>query len=231
LDELVSAIAETERTFHVSPAERRQLLATGWEKAVDQFLEEGMLDSAKEESLANFRDRFKLTQNELNKNGALTKTAKAIVLRDVAAGEIPPTMRINGTPPVNLQKGGQIVWLFSASKYLEDKTRRQYVGRSAGVSVRVMKGVYYRTGAFRGHTVEHTERVHVDTGWVFVTNKNIYFAGPKKSLRLPYDKIVSFQPFSDGVGVMRDAATAKLQAFITGDGWFTYNLVSNLAKL
>jgi hypothetical protein len=56
-----------------------------------------------------------------------------------------------------------------------------------------------------------------------VTDKNIYFTGPRKSLRLPYRKIVSFEPFSDGVGVMRDAATAKPQIFVTGDGWFTYN--------
>ena len=40
----------------------------------------------------------------------------------------------------------------------------------------------------------------------------------------------SFEPYSDGVGVMRDAQTAKPQNFITGGGWFVYNLVTNLAK-
>jgi hypothetical protein len=30
---------------------------------------------------------------------------------------------------------------------------------------------------------------------------------------------------------MRDAANAKPQFFITGDGWFTYNLVTNLSQL
>jgi hypothetical protein len=94
-----------------------------------------------------------------------------------------------------------------------------------------MKGVYYRVGAFKGHAVESTERVHIDTGWVVITTKNIYFAGPQKSVRIPYAKIVSFEPFSDGIGLMRDAATAKPQIFVTGDGWFTYNLVTNLSQL
>tara|TARA_R110000868_G_scaffold189695_2_gene433077 strand:+ start:122429 stop:122581 length:153 start_codon:yes stop_codon:yes gene_type:complete len=50
-------------------------------------------------------------------------------------------------------------------------------------------------------------------------------------LRIKLDKIVSFQPYDDGLGVQRDAATAKPQSFITGDGWFIYNLVMNVAKL
>jgi len=36
-------------------------------------------------------------------------------------------------------------------------------------------------------------------------------------------------PYSDGIGIHRDAASAKPQIFVTGDGWFTYNLVVNLA--
>jgi hypothetical protein len=46
-----------------------------------------------------------------------------------------------------------------------------------------------------------------------------------------YDKIVSFTPYSDGIGIQRDAQTAKPQVFVTGDGWFTYNLIANLAKV
>jgi hypothetical protein len=37
-------------------------------------------------------------------------------------------------------------------------------------------------------------------------------------------KIEMIQPFQDGVGIQRDAQTAPPQLFITGDGWFTYNL-------
>jgi hypothetical protein len=79
--------------------------------------------------------------------------------------------------------------------------------------------------------IDRTERIHVDTGLVVATSKHIYFTGPKKAFRVPYVKIVSFHPFSNGIGIIRDAATAKPQFFITHDGWFTYNLVTNLARL
>ncbi len=230
-DGLEKTIAEIEQSSFVPSADRKTLLIKGWENAIEQFLEDGVLDTTEEKRLVEFKERFALSQSELDKNGALTKTAKAAILRDVLNGIIPQRMSVNGNLPINLQKGEQVVWAFSDSKYLEDKTRRQFVGGSQGVSVRVMKGVYYRVGAFKGQSVEHTERIHIDTGWVVVTNKNIYFAGPKKSVRLPYAKIVSFEPFSDGIGIMRDTTTAKPQIFVTGDGWFTYNLVTNLSQI
>jgi len=230
-DDLEKIIAEIEQSSFVPSVDRKVLLVKGWENAIEQFLEDGVLETTEEKRLVEFKERFALSQNELDKNGALTKTAKAAVLRDVLNGIIPQRMSFDGNIPINLQKGEQIIWAFSGSKYLEDKTRRQFVGGSQGVSIRVMKGVYYRVGAFKGQPVEHTERVHIDTGLVVVTNKNIYFAGPIKSVRLPYSKIVSFEPFSDGIGVMRDTATAKPQIFVTGDGWFTFNLITNLSKI
>jgi hypothetical protein len=230
-EELEKAISEIEQSSFVPSSERKALLVKGWENSVESFLEDGILDASEENRLIEFKERFALSQSDLDKNGALTKTTKAAVLRDVLNGVIPQRMSVDGNIPINFQKGEQVVWAFSDSKYLEDKTRRQFVGGTQGISVRVMKGVYYRVGAFKGHAVESTERVHIDTGWVVITSKNIYFAGSQKSVRIPYAKIVSFESFNDGIGVMRDAATAKPQIFVTGDGWFTYNLVTNLSKL
>ena len=64
-----------------------------------------------------------------------------------------------------------------------------------------------------------------------LTTKHLYFAGARKKFRVRYAKIVSFEPYSDGLGIMRDAQTAKPQTFRTGDGWFAYNLAANLAQL
>lgn len=230
-ESLATMIPNIERSALIPSGNRQDLLIKGWEGSVEQFLEDGLLDTAEEERLVKFKNHFNLSTHNLDRNGALTKTTKAAVLRDVLGGVIPNRLSIEGNLPINFQKGEQLVWAFQNSKYLEDKTRRKYVGSSQGTSIRIMKGVYYRVGAFKGHAVNYTERVHVDTGWVAVTNKNIYFAGPQKSVRLPYTKIVSFEPFSDGLGVIRDTATAKPQIFVTGDGWFTYNLVTNLAQL
>jgi hypothetical protein len=147
------------------------------------------------------------------------------------SGVIPKRMQFNGSLPLNFQKGEQVVWVFEQVDDLEEKTRREYVGGSRGVSVRVMKGVYYHVGGFKGHALDRTERVHVDTGLVALTTKQIYFSGERKGFRIPYTKILSFEPFTNGLRVMRDALSAKPQIFVTHDGWFTYNLVTNLARL
>ena len=63
------------------------------------------------------------------------------------------------------------------------------------------------------------------------TTKHLYFSGQKKNFWVRYDRIVSFEPFSDGLGLMRDAQTAKPQSFRTWDGWFAYNLAVNLSQM
>ena len=42
-----------------------------------------------------------------------------------------------------------------------------------------------------------------------------------------YDRIVSFDPYEDGFGIMREAQSAKPQAFRTGDSWSAGNLQEN----
>jgi|WetSurSiteA1Bulk_404760.scaffolds.fasta_scaffold06118_2 hypothetical protein len=163
-DELEKTISEIEQSSFVPSSERKALLVKSWENSVEHFLNDGILDVTEEKRLADFKERFGLSQDELDKNGAQTKTAKAGVLRDVLNGVIPHGMVVHGNLPINLQKGEKVVWGFPGSRYLEDKTRRHYEGGSQGISVRIMKGVYYRIGAFKGYPVENTERVHIDTG-------------------------------------------------------------------
>ncbi len=231
MDSLQDRVIQIARHSFISDPERRELLLQGWISAADRCLEDGIIEESQERRLVQLKECLSLSKDDLDKNGAFTRVVKSAVIRDVLSGVIPKRLSIEATLPINFQKGEQIVWAFPRSHYLEDKTRRQYVGATQGVSLRIMKGVYYRIGAFKGQAVDHTERVIIDTGWVVVTNKNIYFAGPMKSFRIPYTKIVSFQPFSDGVGVVRDTESAKPQIFVTGEGWFIYNLITNLAQL
>lgn len=231
LDVLYSHIEELSKNAFIDDREKSALHLRGWSIAVDKAVDDDLVTDAEELSLVKLAEALDLKQNDLNATGAMVKLTKAIVIREVVRGILPQRFSLEGNLPINFQKDEKTIWAFPNSGYLEDKVRRQYVGTSQGVSIPVMKGLYYRVGAFKGETVESVHRVHVDTGWVVVTTKNIYFAGSRKSLRLPYSKIVSFEPFRDGLGVMRDTQSATLQVFATGDGWFTYNLVRNLSQL
>ena len=98
------------------------------------------------------------------------------------------------------------------------------------MSFRLAKGIYYRTSSFQSTPVTTPETIRLDSGYLAITTKHVYFAGERKGFRVPYRKIMAFQPFTDGFGIVRDAANAKPQAFLTGEGWFSYNLVRNLAS-
>lgn len=213
------------------PEQVKEALIRGWEQAVSHFIEDGDLSADEERQLTSFAAHFSLSQNELDQRGLYTKFVKGAVLREIMAGNIPNRVHTDSSLPFNFQKSESLIWVFNDVDYYEDKTRRQYVGGSSGVSFRVAKGVYFRTGGFKGHPVETTERVHLGRGLMAVTNKHIYFTSSQKTFRVRLDKIVSFMPFSDGVGIQRDAVTAKPQFFITRDGWFTYNLLMNLGNL
>lgn len=228
---LVPRIERFAETGRLSSADVKNALVSEWEAAVGHFLEDGELDAAEEHRLTCYIEQFKLAQSDLDRNGALSTLAKAGAIRELLEGRIPQRMTVQGSLPINFLKSEKVVWAFSNATYLEDKNQRTYVGGSQGFSVRLMKGVYYRTSTFKGQAVDHAVRVAIDEGLVVVTDKSIYFAGGRKSLRLPFTKIVSFQPFADGIGIVRDAANAKLQIFATGDGWFIHNLVVNLARL
>jgi len=231
LHQLENSIEHVASTSYLDKNTLNSLVVSGWERAVNIAFDDGLLSEEEESALSELKEHFSLSQQILDRNGAYSKLVKGAVLRDIMDGSLPERMKIEGGLPFNLQKSEKVVWVFQGVNYYEEKTRTRYVGGSQGVSIRIAKGIYYRTGAFKGERVQTSETMLVDTGLLGVTNKHIYFAGPSKRFRIAYNKIVTFDPFSDGIGVQRDAQTAKPQSFQTGDGWFTYNLITNLAQM
>ena len=153
------------------------------------------------------------------------------MIREVTQGIVPQRQQLSGHVPFNLMKSEQLVWVIQDVDYLETVVCRERRGASHGVSVRAPRGLYYRPSTFRSQPIEWEETVHADTGMLGLTTKHIYFAGSQKRFRVRYDKIVAFEPFSDGFGIMRDAQTAKPQTVRTGDCWSAYNLAANLAQV
>jgi hypothetical protein len=230
LGDIDSEITSIMHRSYIKEHQRKPLLIQAWERKVFNALEEGAITLEQENALSAYMDHFSLSREDLEDNGAFSKLVKAAVLRDLLEGKMPERMVVNVDLPFNFQKSERLVWLFMGVGYYEERSKTRYVGGSQGVSVRVAKGLYYRAGAFRGEPVVTSQLVQMDNGLMAVTDKHIYFAGDHKSFRVPYHKIISFRTFDDGIGIQRDAQTAKPQIFTTGDGWFTYNLVTILAK-
>ena len=226
----LDALADVLDQSALSSERRRALLAEAWEEAVAAVLEDGVVSLDEEAALVGYLRRFGLSAEDVNAAGGHTQMVKGAVIREAAEGLVPERAQFDGRPPFNLMKSEQLVWIMQDVDYHEVVTRRERRGTSHGLSIRVAKGLYYRPGMFRSHMREWEETVHVDSGLLGITSKHIYFQGRRKRFRIRYDRIVSFEPYDDGFGVMRDAQTAKPQSFRTGDGWFAYNLVVNLAQ-
>lgn len=208
---------------------RHQALICGWEQAVNDSLNDNVLSSIEEYHLMVYAHKFGLSQSDLNKNLAFTRFVYGCALRDVLEKGYTSRAVITFQLPFNFQKNESLVWCFRNVSLYEEKVYKSYVGRNQGISIKVMKGVYYRVGNFKGYPIETSRNEQVDIGILGVTTQHIYFAGSKKSFRIPYKKIVSVSPYSDGIGICRDVANAKSQTFITGEGWFIYNIVMNLS--
>jgi hypothetical protein len=68
----------------------------------------------------------------------------------------------------------------------------------------------------------------VGVGIACLTTKYIYFSSPEKSIRIPYDKILSVETYSNGVGLQKDGTNDK-PIFLEGiNSWFAYNVIANL---
>lgn len=87
------------------------------------------------------------------------------------------------------------------------------VGGGGGVSFRVARGVYVRSGAGRSHQERRKVSRVDDTGTLVVTDRRIVFFGSSETLSVALTKVVHLEPFVDGVRV--DIENKKPVVFVT----------------
>ena len=230
-DTHLNDLSQSLRDSGLPDVQQTGVLIQAWEAAVEGTLEDGLLTLDEENALYRYLDHFGVTSQQADQSGVHTNVVKAAVIREITEGVVPQRQNITGRVPFNLMKSESLVWVMDNVEYYETVVRRERRGSSHGLSIRVARGLYYQPRTFRSRSVEWEETVHQDTGLLGFTTKHVYFSGTKKKFRVRYDRIVDFEPFSDGFEIMRDAQTAKPQAFKTGDGWFAYNLAVNLAQM
>jgi hypothetical protein len=130
--------------------------------------------------------------------------------------------------PIALQKGELPN---SNVELYEVKTHTRFVGASQGLSFRVVRGVYYRVGAGGEQPVNSQSVDKQDDGALAITNQNVYFVGPLKSMRISLRKLVTVQGYSDGISLTSESANPKPIIFKLDDPWFAGNLILKLALL
>jgi hypothetical protein len=103
---------------------------------------------------------------------------------------------------------GEVVHFTAAAELLESQTVG-YRGGSAGVSVRIVKGVTVRSGSIKGGAIK--DLVTVASGEFAATSARLVFAGNLKSFDTKLAKVNHVEKLDDGIIIHADGKTRILR--------------------
>jgi hypothetical protein len=102
--------------------------------------------------------------------------------------------------PILLQRGEECYFAATGLTHKEMRTvtkRVNYSGLSS--SVRIMKGVRWRTGSISVQRVTEDVLTAVDTVDAYITNKKVFLRGARKNTTLALGKLAHFTVYSNGI--------------------------------
>lgn len=235
---------EVAATHFVAGTEYRTLVLTGLDQMIDKALEDEVLTDEESHRIVTLADTFGIEGTDEDFELTAKKLKKANILRLLANGEKPAEIRVEGLTGLNVESGEIVVYIFNAVTRFAQQTRTQYVGRSQGVSVRIMRGVYYRVGAFKGEPIKTKETKIDGFGDLIITDRNVFFndvVGGTGVAKISIRKIAAVQPCPNGIIVTRDTVNPKPITFEFADGpkappapeeaAFAANLITKLNQL
>lgn len=177
-----------------------------------------------EDKIYQFMEHFNTKSDDLDFQ---TKEliVKGCIVRDLLAGTPNPRVQVPDMP-FNLKKDEKLIYAFQIP-VKEVVTKKERIAGSRGVSIRVMKGVYYHMGGSKGQTIETKVNQSLGICSVAVTNQYLYIMSAETSFRIAFNKIVSIYNNGDNVIIYRDGAKNNPLMLEYNDTWFLYNILQN----
>lgn len=195
-------------------------------QAAENYMKDGLLTDDEEKRIDDYVYMLGLSTSNLPakyQNSEICRIEQGKMLKQLQKGIIPQT---NIAAPILLGRGEAVLWRYDGVTMWQEKIKKEFVGGHSGLTFRIVKGVNYRTGSFRGHPVEHSYMDQAGTGSLYITNKHIIFHSSLRSVKIPYKKIIGLNPYQDGMGVQQDGANAKRLVFQGFDCSFVMNIMS-----
>ena len=198
-------------------------------QGIKRRLEEGKERREQERQEAERRNHEEYQARQAEQQKKIETQRKVLAILE--EGKV-PDLHLSVDVPFKLQKNEKWILAVNDVAYAEMRTKREIVGRSAGASVRVMKGVSVRTGASRGTPVEKDVLTPRGSGTFALSTKHVFFHG-ERSFRIPLGKIVSVQGSPRGLEIVRDRASALPEYFGIGgsDATFVADLIHLLPEV
>jgi len=89
---------------------------------------------------------------------------------------------------------------------------------------KILRGTFYRAGSIAVQSIGSGEMQNFEYGKVFLTNKRIIFAGNKKNSNIQLNKILSINPFSDGVEIEKESGESPIFRLLNNADLFAMTL-------
>ena len=114
---------------------------------------------------------------------------------------------------INLQKTERCYWTTEVDWFELRRvtTRVGYSGPT--VRVKIVKGVYWRAGSFKPHSVAEDVMQHIDSGPLYLTSKRLIFIGAKQNKTIRLSSVLDFQPYSNGLEIQKSTGKSPFLAF------------------
>lgn len=111
---------------------------------------------------------------------------------------------------ISLQKG-EICYYTDRCKWMEQRMVTTAINYSnLSYSIKIAKGLHYRIGQIKPKRITESSLQLIDIGTFYLTNKRIIFMGSKKNANITYNKILAITPYTDGVGIEKDAGKSPV---------------------
>lgn len=170
-----------------------------YENAVKKAIADNEVTLDEQESLEQLALKLDLDINEMQLDKSTDETYKYLVFLNALNNGYLPILE---STSIVLQRNEIAHWEVPANLLTSKVVTTGYTGGSNGVSVRIMKGVSYRVGSSRSTPIR--EQISIKhPGILVITNKRIVFSAPSKSFSIPFTQLISFEPYSDGLGLQK----------------------------
>jgi hypothetical protein len=189
--QVVAELEGDESLVALGKRERRRLGEHAFMQYATNALADDHLTEDEEDALTSLAEAVGFEQADFEKHDLYTRLQVA-KLND---GRLPVVEQ-----PRLMTKRGEVVHLELPAALMKEVAVREWRGASQGISFRVAKGVRYRVGATRGHLVTVGSQLQIaDTGVLSVTNQRAAFLGERKTVEMPYSKLLGMNVFSDAI--------------------------------
>jgi hypothetical protein len=180
------------------------------EAVVKEMLADGVLDPHEEERIALVLQRYG--------NPRIDDQSLAIMERARALYHAMTSPLVPVETPLLLRKGEFCVYGTKA-RAMEERSRTVRVNYGGPTArIKIMKGVYYSMGSLGVSRQTESYMHSFGEGVLAATNRRLLWMSPAKTISLPLQKIVMFEPYSDGVKLHKETGKPIIFAWSADNG-------------